>query len=454
MSNVLDSIVNYKRLVVANSSDVLPSENSTRSFKNALTKSDFGFIMECKKASPSKGLIRSDFNLIEISQVYDRYADAISVLTEDRFFQGSYRNLEFVSKNTNKPVLCKDFILEPKQIRQARYYGADAVLLMLSVLSDHEYELCATEAKKYNMDVLTEVHDETEVERAIKLGSEIIGINNRNLKDLSTCLSNTKQLSKLIPSDRVIVTESGINSHQDIISLSAFADACLVGSSLMLQDDLEKATAQLVYGDIKICGLTRNEDFELLEQSSASLLGVIFAENSKRKLPENTKIYGKNKPLIGVFQNQSADYILSKIGQHKLTGIQLHGDEPQETINQLRKALGEDFFISKVVHVNGEIPSFDYKNVDELLLDSQVFTQQGGTGEVFDWGLLDDEKITSNLEHIRIAGGLNSANIQQLKKLGFYKLDIGSGSEIEPGVKCPIKINEIFNSSKVKGIQR
>ena len=175
MLNVLQAIVEHRRETLANSADVSELSPSKKSFYDALKQPHFGFIMECKMASPSKGLIRPNFDLEEIVPIYNQYADAISVLTEDRFFRGSYANLKYVSQNTDKPVLCKDFFLEPKQVRQARYYGADAILLMLSVLNDQEYRACQEEAEKYYLDILTEVHNEEELDRALNLGAKIIG---------------------------------------------------------------------------------------------------------------------------------------------------------------------------------------------------------------------------------------------------------------------------------------
>ncbi|NVJ68420.1 MAG: bifunctional indole-3-glycerol-phosphate synthase TrpC/phosphoribosylanthranilate isomerase TrpF [Gammaproteobacteria bacterium] len=452
MTNILNVIVNYKRELIANSQDVTPTTNSQRDFKAALMKSDFGFIMECKKASPSKGLIREDFDLSEIVPIYNRYADAISVLTEERFFQGSYKNLEYVSEHTDKPVLCKDFILTPKQVRQARFYGADAVLLMLSILSDSEYMLCQQEAAKYQMDVLTEVHDESELQRAIALGSDIIGINNRDLKTLKTSLNHTKTLFSLVPKDRVIITESGINDHSDIIEMSQFADACLVGSSLMQHADLNQAASKLVYGDIKICGVTSQIDLNVSEQTEASHLGIIFSEKSKRKV--TVPLVSKSKPLIGVFQNQPLDFVLKQVSDYQLNGVQLHGSEDKPYIEDLREKLGRTFFISKVTHVTGSIDELCFENLDEVLLDTQIKGQQGGTGKAFDWSLLSQHQIQSNKHKIRVAGGLNSSNIREIKKKGFYKLDVCSGSESSPGIKCPDKLNNIFANSKLKGLVR
>src|SRR5690606_25598437 len=152
------------------------------------------FILECKKASPSKGLIRPDFDLTAISQVYNQYADCISVLTDSEFFQGSYQYLEQMRALSDKPLLHKDFIIDPYQIYAGRAAGADAVLLMLSILSPEQYQLLAAIAAELNMTVLTEVSNEEETLQAVELGAKLIGINNRNLRDLSTDLNTSFRL--------------------------------------------------------------------------------------------------------------------------------------------------------------------------------------------------------------------------------------------------------------------
>ena len=321
MLNVLETILEYKRNVIGNTLDYRDLEPSQRSFYDALSKPHYGFIMECKKASPSKGLIRSDFDMDAIVAVYNQYADAISVLTEERFFRGSFANLAKARQLTDKPLLCKDFILTPKQIRQARHFGADAVLLMMSVLNERDYQMCREQADSLNMDVLTEVHTEAELERAIKLGAKIIGINNRNLKDLSASFEHTKLLVDKVPDDCLVVTESGISSHRDVLELSQFSDACLVGSSLMMHSNLEDAARQLVYGDIKICGITQQPDADKLQRLPASSIGLVFAPMSKRCVTDI--IESSDKSLVGVFQNQTIEDVVFKAQQYQLDDNQV-----------------------------------------------------------------------------------------------------------------------------------
>ena len=169
---------------------------STRSLYHNL-KAGGAFIMECKSASPSLGLIRADYNPSAIAQIYSQYAAGISVLCEPERFGGDYDHLAAVAATTHLPVLCKDFIIDPIQIRAARHYGADAILLMLSVLTDAEYRTLAAEAHRWNLDILTEVITETEVARAINLGANIFGINNRNLVTFETSVETTRRAEVL-----------------------------------------------------------------------------------------------------------------------------------------------------------------------------------------------------------------------------------------------------------------
>lgn len=457
MVNVLSRIVEHKKNVVANSADYTNLSLSQKDFKAALNQNTFAFIMECKKASPSRGLIRDDFDLDFIVGVYEQYADAISVLTEEKFFQGSFSYLEKVAKNTSKPVLCKDFIFTEKQIRQARHFGADAVLLMMSVVNDEEYLKCSQQAKQLNMDVLTEVHTEQELKRALSLGAEIIGINNRNLKTLETDLTVTKKLAEKVPESCILVTESGISSHKDIIELSPFADAALVGSSLMSQLDLEVAAKKMVFGDIKICGVTRQSDSDFLQKTPCIKIGAIFAESSKRTVQSAVDSY---LPVVAVFQNQSLDFVIHCMKKNNLTHTQLHGNEDIDYIQKLKAAL-PDVHCSKTIHIDVDATENDCKVLDdiispellsvadEILLDSQSGTQQGGTGEKFNPKILNLPWLLENQYKIRVAGGLGADDILPLKAMGYSLFDFCSSTELSPGIKSESKILNIFNLAKL-----
>src|SRR5437660_798827 len=167
---------------------------SDRSLARALRAGHTGFIMECKHASPSAGVLRPDFDPVAIARAYAPIADAISVITDKPYFQGSLEYLRAVREAVDLPVLCKDFVVDPYQVYEARHYGADALLLMLSVLEDREFQQCMAVAEALDMDVLAEVHDEHELERAVRLGARLIGINNRDLRTLQVDLAVTERL--------------------------------------------------------------------------------------------------------------------------------------------------------------------------------------------------------------------------------------------------------------------
>ena len=227
-------------------------ERSQRSFAAALrTRSGQGLspqpalIMECKAASPSRGTIRSDYDPAALAAQYAPYAAAVSVLTEPDRFNGSFDDLAAVREVVDVPVLCKDFIVDEVQVLAARSLGADAVLLMLSVVPDDVYRELADLAHSLGMEVLTEVSTPQEMHRASVLGAEVIGINNRNLRTLETDLARTEELAPLAPAGVVLVGESGIGASQDVRRLSGLVDALLVGSSLSGAPDPAEAAREL-----------------------------------------------------------------------------------------------------------------------------------------------------------------------------------------------------------------
>ena len=234
--------------------DTLPK--SERSLYANLKAPGTSFIMECKSSSPSLGLIREHYEPGAIASVYSRYAAGISVLCEPDRFGGDYDHLATVASTTHLPVLCKDFIIDEVQVYAARYFGADAILLMLSVLDDETYSRLSTLADSLGMDVLTEVIDEGEAARAAKLGARIFGVNHRNLHDLSIDLTRSARLARLAPTDAVVVSESGIRDVETVRRLGAHSDGFLVGSQLTSQPDIDLAARELVYGANKVCGLT------------------------------------------------------------------------------------------------------------------------------------------------------------------------------------------------------
>ncbi|MEB7537535.1 bifunctional indole-3-glycerol-phosphate synthase TrpC/phosphoribosylanthranilate isomerase TrpF [Pantoea anthophila] len=416
-------------------------EPSSRHFYDALQGARTAFILECKKASPSKGVIREDFDPAAIAGVYRHYASAVSVLTDEKYFQGDFAFLPIVSAAITQPVLCKDFIIDPYQIYLARYYQADAILLMLSVLDDEQYRQLAAVAHSLKMGILTEVSNEEELERAIALQAKVVGINNRDLRDLSIDLNRTRQLAPRLSHGVTVISESGINSYADIRELSHFANGFLIGSSLMEEADLTAAVRRVTLGSNKVCGLTRAEDARAAYEAGALFGGLIFAEGSPRQIDTATaQSVMAAAPLryVGVFRNASVSDIVTQVSALSLSAVQLHGDETPAFVAELRAALPATVQIWKALRIEGHLPARDWPHVDRYVFDNG----NGGTGQRFDWTLLQGQ----TLNNVLLAGGLGADNCVEAAQLGCAGLDFNSGVESAPGIKDARKIAAVFQT--------
>ncbi|WP_297198399.1 bifunctional indole-3-glycerol-phosphate synthase TrpC/phosphoribosylanthranilate isomerase TrpF [uncultured Pluralibacter sp.] len=416
-------------------------EPSQRHFYDALRGARTAFILECKKASPSKGVIRDDFDPARIAGVYKHYASAISVLTDEKYFQGSFDFLPIVSGIATQPILCKDFIVDPYQIYLARRYQADACLLMLSVLNDDEYRQLAAVAHSLSMGVLTEVSNEAELERAIALEAKVVGINNRDLRDLSIDLDRTRQLAPRLGAGVTVISESGINTYGQVRELSHFANGFLIGSALMEHDDLGAAVRRVLLGENKVCGLTRPRDALAAYEAGAVYGGLIFVPESPRCVDEaQARKVMSAAPLdyVGVFRNAPAADVAATAKALGLAAVQLHGSEDQHYIDGLRAALPASVQIWKALSVQQSLPARDLNHVDKYLLDNA----QGGSGERFDWSLLEGQK----LDNVLLAGGLGPDNCVTAAKSGCAGLDFNSGVESQPGIKDAGKLASVFQT--------
>jgi indole-3-glycerol phosphate synthase / phosphoribosylanthranilate isomerase len=450
---VLDRIVARKRIDVAarlggtDLGEMLShAEPTRRSLTAALARPGARFVMEVKRTSPSEGALRTGVDPAAQARSYAGAADAISVLTDTPFFGGSLADLQAVRRVYGGPILAKDFVVDARQVAEARLNGADAVLVMLSVLDDREAAGIIAAARRLGMDALVEAHDEAEVRRAVALGAPLIGINNRDLKTLKVDLATTERLARLVPADRVLVAESGIAGRADVERLTPHADAFLVGSALMKAERPAEAARALAYGRVKVCGLTDAHDAALAADMGAAFLGLVIVPNTPRavSLAEAERIAAEleGQPLVGVFRNESGAKVAAAARTLRLHAVQLHGREDEFYIADLRRTLPEACEIWAAGAVGADLAPAR-PGADRTLFDTAVAGQSGGTGRTFDWSRLHGR---ADLPAGLLAGGLKPANAHAAARVGAYALDVGSGVEMAPGRKDAGKLAAFFEA--------
>ena len=444
LDGILGQIVASKRLELPArydgvSLDALRSsaKPTRRSLQAAIARPGARFILEIKRASPSEGLIRKGADVGQLARAYSPVADALSVLADSPHFGGSLDDVRAARDVFDGPILAKDFFMDLRQVSEARIAGADAILVMLSVLDDAQARAMLAEAGHFGMDALVEVHDEAEMRRALALGAPIIGINNRDLRDLSIDLGTTERLARMA-GDHLLVSESGIVTRADVERLSPRVDGFLVGTSLMRATDPGQAARELVFGSVKLCGLNRPEDFEAAQ--AATHVGLVMVPDSPRglSLGQALRLAPLHPRPVGVFRNAPVKEVADAALMLGLGAVQLHGEEDADYARTLARRLPRGCETWKAVAVGHSAPeSFDA--ADRLLFDSRP----GGTGKTFDWTLIRDHPA---LAWSVVAGGIGSHNARAASRLGAYAIDIGSALDSVPGIKSPPKIASTFQA--------
>jgi indole-3-glycerol phosphate synthase / phosphoribosylanthranilate isomerase len=407
---------------------------------DTLARDGARFILEIKKASPSAGTIRADADPRALARGYAGVADALSVLCDQAHFGGSLDDLAAARREFDGPILAKEFFIDVRQVAEARIAGADAVLVMLSLLDDELARTMISEARRFGMDALVEVHDEAEMRRALALGAPLIGINNRDLRDLTIDLSTTERLAKLAP-DRVLVSESGICSRADVDRLGPLVDGFLIGSSLMRSADPAQAARELIFGRAKLCGLNCGADVRAARP--AAYAGFVFVPGSPRHVTAD-----EAAPLAGTAQRSGMrpvgifrDAPLRTVGDMatllNLRAVQLHGHESIEYVRSLRRDLPPSCEIWTALSVGRE--PLESRGGDRLVFDNE----NGGSGRSFHWALVETHP---ELPSAIVAGGIGPHNVRAARRLGAFAIDIGSSVDSRPGRKSPDKIAALFEA--------
>jgi indole-3-glycerol phosphate synthase/phosphoribosylanthranilate isomerase len=422
------------------------AEPTKRSLQEALAQRGARFVMEVKRASPSEGAIRAGADPAVIAKAYTGAADAISVLTDTPYFGGSLDDLAAVRKAFDGPILAKDFVIDPRQVAEARIIGADAVLVMLSVLDDHEAREIMDEAARLGMTALVEVHDEDEMRRAATLRAQLIGVNNRDLRSLKIDLAVTERLVPLAPAGATLISESGIGDRGDVERLSGLVDSFLVGSALMRAESPTLAARAMVFGRVKVCGVTSVADAGAATDAGATCVGAIMVPGTPRNVDAKAAdaigaaARARGAKNVVVFRDAELGAVRDVAVTFDV--VQLHGREDDAYIAALKRDLGEGVEVWKAAHVGDGAPKVS-ASADRILFDTKVGDNSGGAGAAFDWSQI---QAHPDLPRGILAGGLTPDNAAQASRVGAYALDVSSGVEASPGKKDAAKLRAFFEA--------
>lgn len=463
---ILDTIVEATKIRVAQEKQVespeavkaaalaLPSDTGFP-FEAALRQQDFNFICEVKKASPSKGIIAEHFPYLDIAKEYEvAGAAAISVLTEPDFFKGDKKYLQEIASTVKIPVLRKDFIIDEYQIYQAKVWGASAILLICACLDVPTLTKFRELADSLGLSSLVEAHDENEVQMAIDCGARIIGVNNRNLKDFTVDVQNSVRLRNLVQDDVIFVSESGLETPEDIQVLrDNNIGVALMGETFMRSPNKVEKLAYL-YGPtyytpkVKMCGISKVETIPAVVEAKPDYMGLVFAPSKRQVTVEQAEILveelhkqcinhydTKVVKTVGVFVNETLDNLVRIADTANLDAVQLHGDEDEAFIQSLKERTNVEVWKAIQIRSAADVEKWIDSSADMLLFDAYHKDERGGTGEVFDWSSLDAFE-----RPFMLAGGIDSTTVARaIRTVRPYGIDISSGIETN-GVKDDKKI--------------
>ena len=372
-------------------------------------------------------------------------AAALSVLTDEEFFQGNLQNLERARAATVLPVLRKDFTIAPEQVLEAAAHGADAILLIAAILTEREIREFREAAERFGMAALVEVHNRPELDRALGGGAKIIGVNNRDLTTFEVSLETSLRLAEYIPRGILRVSESGLRDAADIAKLQiAGYKAFLVGEHLMTANDPASALRKLAVGKVlKICGITNREDAAVAILLGATAIGFNFYPRSPRYIDPRCAAEIASRPdirRVGVFVNEARQRVEEIARLARLDVAQLHGDEPAADYPT-------DLEVWKAVRVaeGSDLSALEQCQADAVVLDGPAGERYGGASKTFDW-----RRAAGLSKPVILAGGLDASNVQEAIALARpWGVDACSRVESAPGKKDYQKMQAFLAAAKV-----
>lgn len=473
----------------------------TYPFYDAIKQEGLSFICEVKRASPSKGLISDDYPFLDIAKDYENAnAQAISCLTEPKWFLGFDEHLMTLATNLNTPILRKDFIVDEYMVYQAKVLGANAILLICAILSDSELKAFSSLAESLGMSVLFEAHDELEINRALEAGAKIIGVNNRNLHDFSVDFDNAYRMRKLVPNDILFVAESGVKTVEDIKRVSSMgADAALIGETLMRSDNRENllktfqsaaktssnnTSSSLTHSEqqkinnsnkypqpvvcktsclplynkpysfsstkpaVKFCGLCNILDIDAFNETMPDFVGFVFWKPSKRAvtLSEALKLRANLKSAIvsvGVFVDAPIREVAFAYKCGAISIAQLHGNESEAYISSLREiapgiTIWKSFELQKNTAAYASDAQGIFEQIEASSADLVLLDAGKGEGKAFNWKCL--ERIS---RPYALAGGLDVQSVSDAIALGVRPVLF----DVSSGIECNTSSNAEKNKS-------
>jgi indole-3-glycerol phosphate synthase/phosphoribosylanthranilate isomerase len=444
-----------------------PGGNGSHLLSEALQSyTGMNVIAEFKRRSPSKGKINAGAAPAAMAAIYESAgAAAISVLTEEDYFDGSLEDLRQVREITQIPILRKDFIFDEYQVYESAAAGADALLLIVAALDDETLKrLREITEDELGMDALVEVHNQAELDRALKCGARLVGVNNRDLHSFTTSTDTSYMLARAANHRAILVSESGLTPEEARKLRLVGYQGFLVGETLMRASNPGAKLREFIQPPealhrspkvwVKICGITNLEDGRAAIEAGADLLGFNFYRPSPRYIePTSAKSIvqalrshsvATSRPvsMVGVFVNESSSEVSRIADEVDLDGLQFHGDETLEYVRSLRRVAPVRFLI-KAVGTDSQIQPSTWRKcaADALMIDSLDPRLRGGTGNVADWTAA--RRIVEQFPRVFLAGGLSPENVTAaIAAVHPYAVDACSSLEISPGRKSATRMKD------------